>query len=117
MERLVYCDQNCLIAMGSDPIRYAEKLRLAAERDTRIVLSPWHWVEIARNEDATRLNSLADFADSINPLWLPQRRTVQGLEVEARFREVFGISNGTVAYAEIASMGSRGCPWPTRSRK
>jgi len=44
---------------------------------------PWHWREMARDDDYARGISVADFCDSLHPAWLYERRTIQKREVAA----------------------------------
>lgn len=86
----VYCDQNCLIDLEHEHGASHRLVEAMDRNNVRIVLSPWHWVEVARNSNDANLIKLANFADSLDPVWLPERRTVQRLEVEARLEEFLG---------------------------
>src|SRR6185503_20223819 len=74
----IYCDHNFLInALNEDDV-YKERLREARNtHDVHLVLSTWHWVEMAKDENTNRGLELADFADSLNPSWLRERRRIQ----------------------------------------
>jgi hypothetical protein len=81
----VYCDNNFVITAHDASEEYKTHLReLSAEGRITLVLSPWHWREMA-GAAAARGNSLADFCDSLNPAWLLDRRTIQKREVAYAF--------------------------------
>jgi hypothetical protein len=83
---LFYCDQNVLstFAVQDDGFKIRLRERLA-ERAVQIVLSSWHWCEMARN--ATRQEALrqAEFADTLYPTWLRDRVHLQREEVADAF--------------------------------
>jgi len=81
---LTYCDNNFVITAHDAPEQYRTHLReLASSGKVRFVLSPWHWREMARDADHERGKSVADFCDSLAPIWLYERRTIQKNEVAA----------------------------------
>src|SRR5258708_276580 len=78
----VYCDHNFLINVFSESKAYKERLWEVVEREAvEFVLSTWHWVEMAKDENLMRGLELADFADSLKPIWLRDRRRIQADEV------------------------------------
>jgi hypothetical protein len=81
MPPLAYCDNNFLVTVHDSSAEYKTHLRGFAQTGNVIfVLSPWHWQDMAADRDHTRANSLADFCDSLDPLWLFDRRTIQKRE-------------------------------------
>ena len=88
----VYCDQNFLINIRDESKQYKRKIgRLVSNGKVCFVLSPWHWVEMARGSDHGRSLTLADFADSLDPIWIWEIRTVHRHEVEALFFEFLNV--------------------------
>jgi hypothetical protein len=86
MPPLAYCDNNFIIAAHDAPQAYKVHLQsLASTGIVRFALSPWHWREMARDEDDARGTSVADFCDSLQPAWLYERRTIQKKEVASAF--------------------------------
>jgi hypothetical protein len=82
----VYCDHNFVVVAHDEGAAYHAKLRqLVADGKVRFVLSTWHWLEMARDDDRARGLSVAAFADSLSPAWLFERLTVQQWEVEEAF--------------------------------
>jgi len=79
---LVYLDYNFIATAHDSPETYKKRLREAAGLLT-IVLSPWHHVEMARDEDEYRAYSVADFIDSLEPKWLYDRRSLHLRELKA----------------------------------
>src|SRR6266853_5708469 len=86
----VYCDHNFLIGAFDEGDAYKERLRATRNtRDVALVLSTWHWVEMAKDQNRDRGLDLADFADSLDPSWLRERRRIQATEVaEALFNYI-----------------------------
>lgn len=82
----VYVDHNFVVGAYEGPVEYKEHLRqLSATGAVTFVLSPNHWVEMAEDENAQRGIDVADFADSLRPRWLYERRAVQEREVAHAF--------------------------------
>ena len=71
----VYLDYNFLASAHDSDEAYRTRLRAASQRVT-FVLSAWHHVEMARDSDEMRSYSVADFADSLKPMWLYERRSL-----------------------------------------
>jgi hypothetical protein len=100
---LVFCDQNFLIGLGRQGEPYQERLKgLLAGQKVRFVLSPWHWVEMARGKNPTASLALADYAESLEPLWVRERRTLQKNEVAAALFGWLG-----VPYTKLDPLASR----------
>jgi hypothetical protein len=90
---MVYCDHNFVIAAHDAGNEYHDHLRdLASTNRLKFVLSTWHWLELARDNNAARGLSVAAFADSLTPLWFFERRNVQRREVEYKFFVSLGLS-------------------------
>ena len=86
MPPLIYCDSNFVITAHDAPQDYKTHLReLASGGNVKFVLSAWHWREMAQDVDHARGTSVADFCDSLDPVWLYDRRTIQKKEVSAAF--------------------------------
>ncbi len=86
MSPLAYCDNNFIVAAHDGPSEYKTHLSsLAPKGVVTLVLSPWHWREMATDADHARGTSMADFCDSLNAEWLYDRRSVQKKEVAAAF--------------------------------
>lgn len=86
MPPLAYCDSNFVVTAHDAPEEYKTHLReLASGGKIKFVLSPWHGREMARDTDHPRGTSVADFCDSLDPLCLYDRRTIQRKEVSAAF--------------------------------
>ncbi len=87
--RMIYLDQNALIDLG---LR-VQKVQLLRERlynrigdgSLPIVVSPWHLVETAQTTNIDSATRLADFIDSLKPLWIHERRELQKLDVQEDF--------------------------------
>ncbi len=85
----VYCDHNFLIIASGESQEYRRKLAECRERGIELVLSTWHWVEMVEDPDEKRGVALAEFADSLNPLWLRERRHLQQNEAaQGLFAEI-----------------------------
>jgi hypothetical protein len=80
---LVYLDYNFIATAHDSPGTYKKRLREAAGRLT-FVLSRWHHVEMARDEDEYRAYSVADFVDSLEPKWLYDRRSLHLRELKTQ---------------------------------
>jgi len=100
----VYCDQNFLIRIGKENGEYKAGLqKLVREGEIVLVLSAWHWVEMAQGKNQKASLALADFADSLQPMWIRERRILQRHEVEAAF---FAWLN--IPYTRPDALASRG---------
>ncbi len=89
---LVYCDHNFIVSAYDGAEDYKNRLRgLAAGGAASLVLSTWHWLEMARDTNTDRGLSVADFADSLRPCWLFERRSVQRREAEEAFFAFVGV--------------------------
>jgi hypothetical protein len=114
MPPLAYCDNNFVITAHDAHEEYKIHLReLASGGKVKFVLSPWHWREMARDADHARGTSVADFCDSLDPVWLYDRRTIQKKEVSSAF---FKFANLPTAQPAMLDP-QRTCllPAPTRS--
>jgi len=93
MAVLIYCDQNFLIRIGKESGPYQDRIReLISANDVILVISAWHWVELARDRNHARGLALADFAESLQPMWIRERRDLQRHEAEASFFSFLGVS-------------------------
>jgi len=82
----IYCDQNFLIGIGKETSKYKKRFhRLVAAGKISLVVSLYHWLEMARGSNPANGLALADFVDSLNPLWLRERRILQRQEIAACF--------------------------------
>jgi hypothetical protein len=83
---MVYLDQNALISLGlrvqKDPLRKERLYKRIGDGSLRIVVSPWHLVETSQTANINSATRLADFIDSLNPLWIHERRELQKLDVQ-----------------------------------
>jgi hypothetical protein len=82
---LVYLDQNALIELG---VR-ARKPDFRGKMDSVIgsgavtaVVSSWHLIETANTTNIANAVELAEFIDSLHPVWLLERRNIQKLDVQ-----------------------------------
>jgi hypothetical protein len=103
---LAYLDHNILINASTSTEDYKTRVRnLKTDRDVQIVLSTWHWVEMAKDQNRERGLDLADFADSLNPLWLRERRRIEGEEVSQElFKFMKNPSQSTSAVTTLAQV-------------
>jgi hypothetical protein len=86
MPLLAYCDNNFVVTAHDASNGYKTHLSsLASEGRVTLVLSPWHWREMATDADHARGTSMANFCDSLNAAWFYDRRSVQRREVAAAF--------------------------------
>jgi hypothetical protein len=98
----VYCDHNFVVVAHDAEAYYQEHLRqLVAQSKVRFVLSTWHWLEMARDANHARGLSVAAFADSLSPVWLFERLTIQQREVEDAFFRFLGIPHN-----QLSQLGS-----------
>jgi hypothetical protein len=95
MSPTTYLDQDALIYLfeeSSKSSTFREKLdNSITDGKMTIVLSPWHWVETARTKDLTKALPLAEFMDSLRPVWLRDRRDLETIEVESEFFKFAGV--------------------------
>lgn len=85
---LIYLDQNALVKLGfaaKDAAFRAKLDGLIASGFMTIVMSSWHLIETAHTDNVEMAVALADFIDSIKPMWLLERRDIQRLDVEEDF--------------------------------
>src|SRR5690242_12008069 len=91
----IYLDQNAVIYLYEESLKApASRERLSqtiVDEKIRITLSPWHWVETARTKDLAKALPLAEFMDSLRPVWLRDRRDLERIEVENQFFKFAGI--------------------------
>ena len=81
----VYCDHNFIIAAHDESGAYKAALRESVSHGLSLVLSPWHWLEMARDRDKARGLSVASFSDSLTPLWLLDRVSLHARELAIAF--------------------------------
>ena len=94
----VYCDQNFLSDVHNANPEYRHRIcQLITDGQISLVISPYHWLETARIPNPENALARADFIDSLNPLWLRERRILQRHEVEACFFGWLGIPYGRPA--------------------
>lgn len=87
----IYCDHSFLIKLGLAPADYKARLHRAIQaQELAFVVSTWHWVEMARSPNSSIALRLADFIDSLNPLWLRNRRHLQRDEVAGALFQSLG---------------------------
>jgi hypothetical protein len=96
---LAYCDNNFVVAAHDLATnRYKAHLSaLASGGIVTLVLSHWHWLEMATDADHARGASMATFCDSLNAAWLYDRLSVQRKEVEAAFYKFANIQSDAPA--------------------
>jgi hypothetical protein len=85
---LTFLDQNAVLALGRKARNPEFRKKLDAMLATgalTIVVSSWHLIETANTTKVERAIELADFIDSLKPLWLLERRDIQRLDVEEDF--------------------------------
>jgi len=86
---MVYLDQNALIGLGlrvqKDHLLRERLYKRIGSGSLRIVVSPWHLVETAQTRNIDSATRLADFIDSLKPLWIHERRELQKLDVQEDF--------------------------------
>jgi hypothetical protein len=88
-DSLVYLDQNALIGLGlkaqKDPYLYKRLYSKIERGSLRTVVSSWHLIETAKSTNIDSATRLADFIDSLRPLWIYERRNLQKLDVQEDF--------------------------------
>jgi hypothetical protein len=86
---MIYLDQNALIGLGlrvqKDALLREKLYKRIGDDSLRIVVSPWHLVETAQTANVDSATRLADFIDSLKPLWIHERRELQKLDVQEDF--------------------------------
>jgi hypothetical protein len=105
---LFYCDQNVISTFDEQDAAFKTRLlKHLADKSVQIVLSSWHWCEMARN--ATREDALrqAEFADTLRPIWLRERLPLEREEVAEAFfswlRVPFVAKTATTSLAGVIS--------------
>src|SRR4051812_10264038 len=94
MPQLIYCDQNSLIHLFNEINQSDSSKREVLLDDLQLVLSPWHWVEIARDKNKSRLLELAAFTEALHPLYLPERWALRQEEVHEALCRFSGLESG-----------------------
>jgi len=90
---LIYCDHNFIATALQEPEEYRNRLReLVGLGIVTFALSPMHWVDAAEDQAIARGNAKAEFMDSLQPLWLFDRRSIQRKEVASRFYQFLGVN-------------------------
>lgn len=95
---LTYLDQNALVALGRKArnAEFRKILDTALESGSlTIVVSSWHLIETANTPDLPRALELAEFIDSVRPVWLLERRDIQKLDIEEDFCRFLGLEYPT----------------------
>src|SRR5260370_17073295 len=85
---IVYLDQNTQIELG---VR-ARRAEFRGKLDSMIgsgrmtaVVSSWHLIETANTTNLDNAVELAEFIDSLRPVWMLERRNIQKLDVQEDF--------------------------------
>jgi hypothetical protein len=92
----VFCDLNFIVTAHQGPENYKQHLRqLATTGTVTFVLSPFHWVEAAEDNDPARAAAKADFMDSLQASWLYERIAVQRKEVATAFFQFLQIPHNS----------------------
>lgn len=76
-----YLDHNVVVGIGNNHI--ALDLKSFEEKGVRFVLSPSHWIEASRAPSLRAALRTADAMQSLRPLWLRERRSLERREVQA----------------------------------
>lgn len=86
---LIYPDQNALIGLGLRVQKdkfLRERLYMPIKNGSlRFVVSTWHLIETAQTTNVNSATRLADFIDSLTPLWIHERRQLQKMAVKWDF--------------------------------
>ena len=85
---LTYLDQNAVIDLGVRARRaeFREKLDAAIVSGAFTpMVSSWHLIETANTTNLTNAIELAEFIDSLKPVWLLERRSIQRWDVQEDF--------------------------------
>jgi hypothetical protein len=91
---LTYPDQNALVALGRKARCSSFRKNLFTKLECgelTIVVSTWHLVETANTQNIEKATELAEFIDSMKPLWLLERRNIQRLEGQEHFLKFMGV--------------------------
>lgn len=116
---LTYLDQNALIYLeqrANDPAFRAKLDSAIVSGNLQVVVSSWHLIETANTKDVDKAVHLADFIDSLRPVWLLERHNIQTLEVQENFYrfaklEFEGLPRvGTRSYAIATLNGQKDSP-------
>ena len=73
MTPLTYLDQNAVIYLeqaANDPAFRAKLDAAIQSGKLTVVLSSWHLIETAKTTDIAKAVRLAEFIDSLRPIWL-----------------------------------------------
>ena len=73
------------LRIQKDPLVRDRLYKQIGNGSLRIVVSPWHLVETAQTTRIDSATRLADFIDSLKPLWIHERRELQKLDVQEDF--------------------------------
>ncbi len=86
----IYLDQMALIALGRRKLSAEEAgVRNCIEQGrVTLVLSPAHWVDTAGGSSTQRSRELAQFIDSLRPVWLRERISIHRLEIRCFLEEI-----------------------------
>lgn len=85
---LVYLDQNAVIKLGFKAKHHSSREKLdeaIAAKSITFVVSMWHLIETAHTPKLENAVALAKFIDSLQPMWLLERRDIQRIEVAEDF--------------------------------
>lgn len=85
----IYPDQNALIGLGlrvqKDQLLRKRLYKRIKNGSLRFVVSTWHLIETAQTANVNSATRLADFIDSLTPLWIHERRELQKMAVKEDF--------------------------------
>lgn len=85
---MVYLDQQVLIQIGRGRADAdSELLTRLRNGQTTLILSPAHWVEIARGDSEANSVRLAQFVSELEPWWLRERIDLHQLEIRCLMDE------------------------------
>lgn len=82
---LTYLDQVAIIKLGFAAKRQDFRLKLDAAiacGSLTFAVSPWHLIETAHTTNLEGAVALAEFVDSLKPMWLLERLDIMRLDVE-----------------------------------
>jgi len=86
---IICLDQNALIGIGlrsqKDTLFRERLYKRIEDGSLRFVVSTWHLIETANTTNINSATRLADFIDSLNPLWIHERRELQKIAVKEDF--------------------------------
>ncbi len=116
---LIYLDQNAVIYLEqavNDP-SFRPKLEAAIRSGKlTVVVSSWHLIETAKTTDVAKAVRLAEFIESLRPIWLLERHNIQTLEVREdfyRFAKLEFVETprlGTLSYVIATLNGEKESP-------